>query len=107
MITFKCLLNGAIDDAARNRVVDGLARIHGEHFGVDPGEVTVEFTEVATGRWYTGGELSSASMVLGTVPAGTPQDVRERVMDEIARCFSAVTDTDYHDVMVVAADPRA
>lgn len=106
MITFKCLVNGVIGDAARREVTDGLAGIQQRRFGIDPSDVVVEFTEIATGLWYTGGRLSAASMVLGTVPAGTPNDVRADVMDEIARFFSGATDTDYHDVMVVAADPR-
>jgi hypothetical protein len=45
-------------------------------------------------------------MVLGSVPAGTTQDVRTELMDEIARTFSAVTGSDVMDVMVVAADSK-
>ena len=96
-------MNGEIDAATRTKVADGLCRIHRSHFGADP---TVEFTEVEAGRWYTGGQPSTASMVLGSVPPGTDQSVRETVMDEMARFFSSATDTDYHHVMVVAADAR-
>lgn len=101
---YKCLVNGVIGDDARQRVVDGLGRLSAERFGTS--DVAVEFVEIPAGRWYTAGEPSKASMVLGTVPAGTPQAVRVEVMDAIARLFSEATDTDYHDVMVVAADRK-
>lgn len=105
MATYKCLLNGDLDADTRRAVVDGFAEIERAHFGPETA-TDVEFTVVEPGRWYTGGRPSQASMVLGTVPAGTTQDVREEVMNELATCFSTVTDTAYDDVMVVAADPR-
>lgn len=106
MATFKCLVNGGIDDQTRRVVIDGLSRIQTNHFGPQASEVAVEFTEVGEDRWYTGGELSQATMVLGTVPVGTPQELREIVMDDIARFFATATQCDYHDVMVVAADAK-
>jgi len=45
-------------------------------------------------------------MVLGSVPAGTTQEVRTGLMDEIACAFSEITGSDLMDVMVVAADAR-
>lgn len=73
MITYKCLVNGTIAEQTRRRVVDGLARINAEHFGIPAAELSVEFTEVARGLWFTAGEPSRASMVLGSVPPGTPR----------------------------------
>jgi phenylpyruvate tautomerase PptA (4-oxalocrotonate tautomerase family) len=66
----------------------------------------VEFTEVRPGLWFTAGEPSTASMVLGSVPSGTPQALRVEVMDAVARMFSEATGSDYEHVMVVAADAR-
>ena len=66
--------------------------------------LAVEFTEVDPGLWFTAGEPSQASMVLGSVPAGTSQPARIALMDAVARMFSEVTGAPYHDVMVVAAD---
>lgn len=105
-IKIKCLVNGEISPAVRERVRRGLAGIHLQHFGVPADGVQVEFTEVARGMWFTGGKPSGASMVLGSVPAGTPQPLRVQVMDEVARLFSEATGTPYDDVMVVAADAR-
>ncbi len=101
---YKCLVNGAIDDGRRAAVAEGLARLNEERFGI--ADVPVEFIEIPEGRWFTAGQPSKASMVLGSVPAGTDQATRVEVMDAIARLFSEITDTDYHDVMVVAADRK-
>lgn len=106
MAIFKCLVNGSIDDDARTRVAEGLEQITTEHFGPDDDGVTVEFVEVEPGAWFTGGDPSSASMVLGSVPPGTTQDVRTALMDKIANAFSEATGSDLMDVMVVAADAR-
>jgi phenylpyruvate tautomerase PptA (4-oxalocrotonate tautomerase family) len=107
MIAYKCLVNGAIDAATRERVVAGLARIYAARFNVPATQMRVDFTEVTPGLWFTGGQPSRASMVLGSVPAGTSQAVRVQVMEEVCRMFSDVTGAPYHDVMVVAADPKA
>ena len=107
MIFFKCLVNGAVDGPTRDRVSAGLARIYAERFGITVSQMRVDFTEVERGLWFTGGQPSKASMVLGSVPAGTPQSVRVEVMEAICRMFSDVTGAPYHDVMVVAADPKA
>lgn len=101
---YKCLVNGAISASARATVVDGLRRLEGERFGAS--DVTVDFIEIPEGRWFTAGRPSKASMVLGTVPAGTPQDVRVEFMDAVARLFATATGTDYHDVMVSAPDRK-
>ena len=107
MIAYKCLVNGAIDAATRESVVAGLERIYAARFNVPATQMRVDFTEVTPGLWFTGGQPSRASMVLGSVPAGTSQAVRVQVMEEVCKMFSDVTGAPYHDVMVVAADPKA
>lgn len=104
MTRYKCLVNGRIEEPARAVVRDGLVRLNAERFGIDPAAVQIEFIEIAQGLWYTAGEPSTASMVLGTVPIGTTQEVRVEVMDEIARLFCTATGSAYDEVMVVAAD---
>jgi phenylpyruvate tautomerase PptA (4-oxalocrotonate tautomerase family) len=106
MARYKCLVNGGIDDDARRRVEAGLARLAHERLGIDPATVSVEFTVVPDGRWYTAGRPSRASMVLGTVPPGTDQATRVTVLEAMARLFCDATGADFDDVMVVAADQR-
>lgn len=106
MITYKCLVNGAISQPVRERVVQGLQRINAQRFGIAADQLKVEFTEVEKGMWFTGGKPSQASMVLGSVPLGTSQSQRVELMAEVCRLFSEVTGAPYNDVMVVAADPQ-
>ena len=106
MARYKCLVNGAIDDVARRRATDALGLVAADHLGLDPSAVTVEFIVVPEGRWYTAGEPSRASMVLGTVPPGTTQETRVRVLEAMARSFAEATGAEFDDVMVVAADGR-
>ncbi len=104
MASYKCLLNGELDAATRGRVVAALGAVAAEHLGADADSVSVEFTVVPEGRWYTAGQRSNASMVLGSVPPGTSQEDRVRVLEAMARSFAEVTGADLDDVMVVAAD---
>ena len=41
MILYKCLVNGAIPESAREQVRQGLARIHGQMFGLAPDAIAV------------------------------------------------------------------
>lgn len=106
MAKYKCLLNGPISEAARLQVTSDLERVTAAHFGNAAADVTVEFVQVEPGSWFTAGEPSAASMVLGSVPTGTSQQVRTELMHEIAETFSAATGSDLMDVMVVAADTK-
>ncbi|MEL7158577.1 MAG: hypothetical protein AAFN30_18545 [Actinomycetota bacterium] len=106
MATYKCLVNRSLGTALEQRLAEGLTFITVNRFGPDPEPVEVSFTEVEAGRWYTAGKPSDSTMVLGSVPAGTPQDVREAHMAEVARFFSETTGDHIDQVMVVAADAR-
>jgi hypothetical protein len=104
MTRYKCLVNGAIDEPAKRRV--GAEALRGDpgQTVFDPAAVSVEFTVVPAGRWFTAGRPSQASMVLGTVPPGTDQATRVAVLDAMARLFCDATGAEFDDVMVVAAD---
>lgn len=104
MITYKCLVNGSIAVPVREQVVRGLQSIYFRRFGLNADQISVDFTEVQPGQWFTAGKPSQASMVLGNVPAGTSQEQRVELMAEVCRMFSEVTGAPYNDVMVVAAD---
>ena len=104
MITYKCLVNGSIAASVREQVVRGLQLIYFSRFGLSADLISVDFTEVQPGQWFTAGKPSRASMVLGNVPPGTTQEQRVALMADVCRMFSDVTGAPYNDVMVVAAD---
>lgn len=105
--TYRCVVHGAIDADARERVRVGLSDIEHRRFGRAAEEVEVKFVEVAEGTWFTAGRPSKASFVQGTVPAGTDQEVRAAHMADVCRLFSDATGVSYNDVVVVAADPSS
>jgi hypothetical protein len=104
-LPFKCLVNGPIASPLRADVARAVAQVYAEHLP-QVSLAPVEFIEVARGMWFTAGRVSQASMLLGSVPQGTAQATRVALMDALARRFSEITGAPYHDVMVVAADPR-
>lgn len=104
-LPFKCLVNGRIATPMRAEVERAITQVYAEHLP-QVQLAALEFIEVARGMWYTAGQVSQASMLLGSVPQGTPQATRVVLMDALAQRFSLITGAPYHDVMVVAADSR-
>ncbi|MCP5027716.1 MAG: hypothetical protein GY929_15685 [Actinomycetia bacterium] len=106
MPRYRCSVSGTLDDSARSRVENGLARIEAEYFDTDPADLLVEYTEVDPDRWFTAAQPSRAAVVTGTVPVGTTQEVRERLLFSVGRMISEAIDRDFDDVMVVASTGR-
>jgi len=103
---YKCLLSHPLASGVQQRLVEGLQTMTIDRFGSTSSPVEVEFTEVEAGRWFTGAVPSSAMMVLGSVPPGTTQEVRERHMDAVATFVSQTTGEPLDHIMVVAADAQ-
>ena len=104
--TYKCLVNGSLTKATEQRLAEGLTFITINRFGPTPDPIEVSFTDIEDGRWFTAGQPSASTMVLGSVPPGTAQEVREAHMNEVARFFSQTTGADLDHIMVVAADAK-
>jgi phenylpyruvate tautomerase PptA (4-oxalocrotonate tautomerase family) len=106
MPRYQCLSSTPIDTAARGAIVDGLTGIEAAQFGTKSDALRVDFVEVKEGQWFTAAESSKATVLSGTVPDGTSQEVRAVVMDEIGRMAAVALDKDFNDIMVVASDGR-
>ncbi len=106
MAAYRCLIHGTISDRLQHRLAEGLTFITVNRFGPSPEPIEVSFTEVERGRWFTAGEPSTSTMVLGSVPAGTDQATREAHLDEVARFVAQTTGDPLDSIMVVAADAR-
>lgn len=104
MSSYRCVVHGHLDEAARARVRAGLTELEEKRFGTAAGDVAVTFVEVTEGTWFTAAKPSRASFVQGTVPPGTSQAVRAAHMAEVCETFSSATGSSYDDVVVVAAD---
>ena len=85
----------------------GLGRIYAELFELPAGEIGADFTVMPRGRFFTAGKPSTSSIIAGTVPAGTPNELRHRLLAEITALWCETTGCTPHQVVVTAADARA
>jgi phenylpyruvate tautomerase PptA (4-oxalocrotonate tautomerase family) len=97
---------GVVPEAVRPELCAGLARIHAALFSVPAAEIGVDFTELPRGRFFTAGQASRTSIIAGTVPAGTPDERRHRLLGEITALWCETTGCTPHEVVVTAADAR-
>jgi hypothetical protein len=98
---------GVVPDELRPRLAAGLGGIYARLFEVPAAELGVDFTEFPRGRFFTAAKPSSTSIIAGTVPAGTADERRHRLLGEITAFWCEATGATPHEVVVTAADARA
>ena len=105
MITFRCVVQeGCIPLDIRPRLVSGLTTTTVEFLGAAPDDVQVDFEEIPRGDGYRGGELSTTSLVRGTIPPGCEQLVRERLLMKLGDMWCEITGCRVDEVVISAAD---
>ena len=105
---FRVILHeGVIPEALQPELVAGLGRIYAGLFEVPAAEVGADFTVMPRGRFFTAGVPSTCSIIAGTVPAGTPNEQRHRLLAEITSFWCETTRCTPHEIVVTAADARA
>jgi phenylpyruvate tautomerase PptA (4-oxalocrotonate tautomerase family) len=97
---------GVVPEALRPELAAELARSYAALFGTPAAELGVDFTEVPRGRFFTAGKPSRTSIIAGTVPAGTKDELRHRLLAEITALWCETTGCTPHEVVVTAADAR-
>jgi hypothetical protein len=107
-LRFRVILHaGVVDEALRPELATGLGRIYSSLFAAPAGELGVDFTELPRGRFFTAGKLSTSSIIAGSVPAGTTDERRHRLLAEITALWCEITGCTPHEVVVIVADVRA
>ena len=105
MISFNCIVQeGVIPSRLRPELQAALARISTSLLGGSPEDVAVEFTEVPRGFGFRGGELSTTSLVRGSIPPGCRQEVRVDLMQQICDTWCATTGCATDELIVSARD---
>ena len=105
MISFNCIVQeGTIPPRLRPELKSVLARISTSLLGGSPEDVAVEFTEIPRGFGFRGGELSTTSMVRGSIPPGCVQEVRVDLMQQICDMWCATTGCATDELIVSARD---
>jgi hypothetical protein len=97
---------GVVPEAVRPELGAGLARSYAALFATPAAEIAVDFTELPRGRFFTAGKPSRTSIIAGTVPSGTPNERRHRLLAEITALWCETTGCTPHEVVVTAADAR-
>jgi hypothetical protein len=101
------LHEGVVPETLRSELAAGLGGAYARLFRVPAAEIGVDFTVLPRGRFFTAGRPSRSSIIAGTVPAGTPDERRHRLLSEITALWCEVTGCTPHEVVVTAADARA
>jgi len=101
------LHEGVVAEALRPQLAAGLGRIYAGLFPVPAAELGVDFTELPRGRFFTAGKPSTSSIVACSVPAGTDDAQRHRLLAELTAFWCETTGCTPHEVVVTAADARA
>ena len=105
---FRVILHeGVVPEPLRPDLAAGLGGAYARLFAVPAAEIGVDFTVLPRGRFFTAGRLSQSSIIAGTVPAGTPDEKRHRLLAEITALWCETTGCTPHEVVVTAADARA
>ena len=105
MIHFDCIVQeNHVPESERAQLATGLTRVTTQVLGASPDDITVQFREIPHGAGYRGGELSTTSVVRGSIPPGCDQPVREKLLREICDMWSDVTGRDHDEVVVSASD---
>jgi len=105
MIQYNCIVQeNHVPESLRAQLVSALTRVTTDVLGTPAGEIQVHFREIPSGAGYRGGELSTTSLVRGTMPPGCEQTVREKLLESICEMWCEVTGCGDDEVVVSAAD---
>ena len=105
MYSFNCVIQeGVIPDDLRPNLVSELARVTTSVLGGSPDGVDVEFTVIPHGYGFRGGEVSTTSMVRGTIPPGCEQETRVHLMQQLCDTWMELTGCSVDELVVSARD---
>jgi len=92
MPIYRCLIQQNRFNAEQKRqIAQEITRIHAEVTGAPEIFVDVIFDEAALGDWFTGGALSSRSIIQAHIRAGRTEEQKTRLMAGISRSWKQVT----------------
>jgi phenylpyruvate tautomerase PptA (4-oxalocrotonate tautomerase family) len=102
---YNCIVQeGHLTEAMRPQLVAVLEQITSEVLEIPAADVEVTFREFPHGAAWRGGELSTTSLVRGTIPPGCEQPVREQLLRAICDIWSRITGCDEDEIVVSAVD---
>ena len=104
-VRFNCTMQeGVIGEDVRTRLADGLVAVTGTVLGTDAAEISVGFEDIPHGYGFRGGELSTTSLVRGSIEGGVEQPVRVELMTAISDMWMEISGCGVDDLVVSARD---
>ena len=108
MINFNCIVQErAVEQGLWPALRSRLVEIATDVLGGSPDRVAVEFEVIPHGYGFRGGEISTTSLVRGSIPPGCEQEVRVDLMRRICDMWCEVTGCTVDELIVSARDRPA
>ena len=103
-ISFACTMQeGQISADTRDLLAQALADVSREVAGLEL-VGAVEFSDIPHSFGFRGGELSTTSLVRGSVPGGVDQDTRVALMTRICEVWSEISGATIDELVVSVRD---
>jgi len=104
-VRFECTMQeGVIGADVRTRLADGLAAVTERVLGVGADDIAVGFSDIPHGFGFRGGELSTTSLVRGSIEGGLEQPVRVELMQGICDMWMEISGCSVDELVVSARD---
>jgi hypothetical protein len=105
MAHYACIVqSGQTAEREQARLSEGLRQLGREAFGDDPSAVEIRWLPVPEGFGFSAGEPSTASLIVRSVPVGTPDALRERFMSQVCRLWQDTTGCSLDEIVVTTFD---
>ena len=104
-VSWQCTMQeGVIDEPTRERLAAALRQISQEHLDADPDAVPVSFSDIPHGYGFRGGELSTTSLVRGSVVGGIEQPRRVELLQAVCDRWKEISGCTTDELVATARD---
>jgi phenylpyruvate tautomerase PptA (4-oxalocrotonate tautomerase family) len=105
MPIYRCVIQqNRLAAEQKRQIALEITRIHAEVTNAPEVFVDVIFEEKSRGDWFTGGELSSRSVIQAHIRAGRTDEQKVRLMSGISRSWRQVTGQGEQDLEITLTD---
>jgi len=105
MAHYACMIQeGQEAERRKDALADGLREIAQRTFGEHPDEVEIQWDSLPKGFAWTGGEPSTSSIVVRSVPVGFDNDEREVLLRSMCDLWIETTGCTINEIVATAFD---
>ena len=105
MPIYRCVIQqNRLSAELKRNIAREITRVHSEVTGAPESFVDVIFEETRRGDWFTGGELSSRSIIQAHIRAGRTDEQKARLMSALSRTWKQVTGQAEQDLEITITD---